>query len=527
MAFRKVSASVEDEVAAIRAHFGERLDLPCLIVANGPSNVEARLTAEEIEGSVIFRANSFFLEDEPRYGVRVDGFFHSIDVKELRRSLDEVQKLGRYRIGAFFQPHIGSDSPERVSSPEAARMQPNFNHWSVLATDPTLALAMMARPLPTQGVQMLAFAAILGFRRLRVAGLDLFSGVARRYAWEVPEALKAGWKPEDEGPGYPTNHSLERDLFFLRAIRARYRFELTGITGMEALAPFLDRSEPRRAAPPPPAPAPARAFVTLADGRYAIGAMALARSLARVSEAPLVALHSDSETPARLAHLPNLTCRRVAPLENPNAIGQARFRAAYTKLRVFELTEFGRIVFLDADCVVLKPIDALFEGDGFLAAPDWGEALAPGFNSGVFAFTPSPALRDRVLAAAASMTSADGGDQGLLNAVLGGEVRLLPPEFNTLKRLPVHHPQLVNPAETKVLHFVGRKPWDPTNLEPDYAALEAVWAGFLEAEDWRIVHEMNRRMVAALLKRSGEGGGRTAAGGGLGRAALRRLGLAR
>src|SRR5687767_7950820 len=164
MAFPRNYVSVPDEIDRIRFHFGSRLSQPCLIVGNGPSSQEARLSADDLHRTVIFRTNWFFLETEKRYGNTVDGFFWSVDNKGLRKNISEVQRLGRYRIGSFFQPFTASDIRSEVVTGEALEMAPSFDHWAVIASDPTLARYMMGRPLPTQGLQMIAFAAILGFK---------------------------------------------------------------------------------------------------------------------------------------------------------------------------------------------------------------------------------------------------------------------------------------------------------------------------------------------------------------------------
>ncbi len=500
MAFPRTYLSVDSQVGAIRDHFGDRISRPCYIVGNGPSAAEASLSPQEAEEAVIFRANWFFLEEEQGFGDRVDGFFWSVDNKGLRQNLKEVQKLDRYRIGAFFQPHTPSNRPDLVLIPEEEWLTPSFDHWAVLAQDPTLARYLMGRPLPTQGVQMIAFAAMLGFRQIHVAGLDFYAAAARRYAWDVPESAQAHLKPKDLAVGYESAHSLDLDLHLLRTIRQRYRFDLIGVSGMEVIAPYLDRSEPRRSAPAIRPEPPRRAFVTLADGRYALGCLALARSLAKVSDAPLIVLHSDPYAARVLRHLPNVILRKVEPVDNPNEESQSRFKGVYTKLRMFELLELERAVFVDSDCVFLKSVDELFEGDDILAAPDWGSELTPHFNSGVIAFTPSESLRDRVFDAIPSISSSDGGDQGLLNALFGDEVKLLPPEFNTLKRLPVNHPNLISMSDVRILHFVGMKPWNPLHMQKEFVGMERLWASFLEAEDWRHVFWMNKMFASGEVR---------------------------
>ena len=72
------------------------------------------------------------------------------------------------------------------------------------------------------------------------------------------------------------------------------------------------------------------------------------------------------------------------------------FGSTYSKLWTFGLLEFDRIVFLDADMLVLKSLDALFEERDFLVCRDSVEHANPNrFNSGLLAFTPSDELFDK------------------------------------------------------------------------------------------------------------------------------------
>lgn len=498
-AFPKNTLSVHQEIERIRNHLGDKLSRPCLIVGNGPSCSEVQLTPEEIGNFIIFRANWFFLEEEKRFGTRVDGFFWSVDNTGLRDRIQEVQRLDQYRIDAFFQPFQPSDSRDIAVTASAASFSPNFDHWAVIASDPTLARFMMGRPLPTQGMQMIAFAAIIGFKEIHLAGIDLYQDTARRYAWNVPDEVKVHLKEKDYQGGYEEKHSIDLDLHFLRAILHQYDVNLVGLSEMAVLAPFLTRSERRcsssvkREEPS----APKQIYVTLADGRYVLGCMALARSLARLTDIPLLVLHTDPYTPRALRHLPNVLTRQIDPIDNPHAHGQERFSGTFSKLRVFELLEYERVTFIDADCVVLQDIDHLFEANGFLAAPDWGIEIKSQFNSGLFCFSPTVELRDEIFSAISESESDDGGDQGFLNSVLRSSVKILPPEYNTLKRLPVYHPNLININDVKVLHFTGDKPWDYQSMQSQYISLEKIWIEFMEKTDWQHAFWIGKAFTAS------------------------------
>ena len=81
----------------------------------------------------------------------------------------------------------------------------------------------------------------------------------------------------------------------------------------------------------------------------------------------------------------------------------------YTKLNAWQLTQFDKCVFLDADTLVLKNVDELFDRPELSAAPDVGWPDC--FNSGVFVFVPSEATYQSLIQHAASFGSFDGKKQ--------------------------------------------------------------------------------------------------------------------
>src|SRR3546814_7593778 len=65
-----------------------------------------------------------------------------------------------------------------------------------------------------------------------------------------------------------------------------------------------------------------------------------------------------------------------------------------------------------------------------------------------------------------------------------------------LKRFPVHHPNLINLEDVKVIHYVGDNPWDIHQKRAEFTQLERLWAEFLEAEDWRHEFWMNKTFIS-------------------------------
>lgn len=94
----------------------------------------------------------------------------------------------------------------------------------------------------------------------------------------------------------------------------------------------------------------------------------------------------------------------------------SRFWGVYTKLMIFNLTQYERIVYLDADTLVARNVDELFLCDAALCA-----VLRAGerFNSGVMVVRPSEGTLDDMLRRIADTPSYTGGDQGFLNEYFG------------------------------------------------------------------------------------------------------------
>lgn len=110
--------------------------------------------------------------------------------------------------------------------------------------------------------------------------------------------------------------------------------------------------------------------------------------------------------------------------------GRPDLTTVLTKLHVFRLTQFSKIVFLDADVLPIRPISHLFSLPfEFSAAPDVGWPDI--FNSGVLVLTPGQEKFDQLNHLLASKPSWDGGDQGLLNEWRNGDWNRLSFTYNT------------------------------------------------------------------------------------------------
>jgi UDP-sulfoquinovose synthase len=132
--------------------------------------------------------------------------------------------------------------------------------------------------------------------------------------------------------------------------------------------------------------------------------------------------YSPRPAPVGLGELEAEGCRIVeaAPLPLSTAFRERHARAAlhgaapfakgekpafhdpldnFAKLRLWELAEYERVVFLDADTIVVRNIDRLLDYPEFCAAPNLYETLGDfhRLNSGVFVAEPNAATFERML----------------------------------------------------------------------------------------------------------------------------------
>ena len=259
-------------------------------------------------------------------------------------------------------------------------------------------------------------------------------------------------------------------------------------------APSLDRP-----------PADARAYVTLVtNADYLPGAVALLNSLARTgTTADTVVLHTAGVPVDALAPLAARGARLAAcdllPTSDPFNAAHARSEIHgrnpftkgekpafhtpldnFVKLRLWQLP-YRRMVFLDADTLVLQPIDRLFDYPEFSAAPNVYETLADfrRLNSGVFAARPSA----ETFAAMLARLDAPGAfwkrtDQTFLEAFFP-DWHGLPIYDNLLQYVWFNLPELWDWRQVRVLHFQYEKPWDPANPKADrLRPLIDLWRAF-------------------------------------------------
>ncbi|KAK7753109.1 glycogenin glucosyltransferase [Diatrype stigma] len=152
---------------------------------------------------------------------------------------------------------------------------------------------------------------------------------------------------------------------------------------------------------------------------------------------------------------------RNSQTENLQLMGRADLHSAFTKINLWKLTQFRKIVYIDADIVAYRAPDELFDlPHAFSAAPDIGWPDL--FNTGVMALTPNMGDFDAMLSLAERGVSLDGADQGLINEHFKDNHNRISFTYNVT---PSAHYQYL-PAyrhfqnSINMVHFIGSdKPW--------------------------------------------------------------------
>ena len=263
-----------------------------------------------------------------------------------------------------------------------------------------------------------------------------------------------------------------------------------------------------------------RGWVTLlTQPNYLVGVRALNASLRGVgSRYPLVVMVTADidDDSRRLLADDGCLIREVEPVrpveDDPEHYANARFAEVWTKLAVWRLTEFDRVVFLDADMLLIQDMDELFDlglAEDQIAAchacrcnpnkiasypaswrpencfytqlesqtmPDEADDY---LNGGLLVLRPDQAVYDELMVELATVTDLSRypfAEQDFLNEHFRGRWQPLPYVYNALKTLPFQHPGIWDADAVKNIHYIIDKPWQQP-LDPDdrYYPLTRLW----------------------------------------------------
>ena len=248
------------------------------------------------------------------------------------------------------------------------------------------------------------------------------------------------------------------------------------------------------------------AFATLVtNADYALGALALARSLRRVcTDWPLVVLAPPNAPNLEELEREGCIVRQVLQPELSEAFKARHSRDAqharspftkgekptfhdpldnFIKLRLWQLEDYQRVVFIDADAIVVRNVDKLFSYPEFSAAPNLYESLTDmhRMNSGVFVAEPNPRIYDDMLTRLDAPESYwRRTDQTFLQTYFP-DWHGLPYTFNVLQYVFFNLPELWHWPSIKVVHYQYEKPWQADHPKRDrLAPLIDLWYRILE-----------------------------------------------
>ncbi|XP_054796120.1 putative UDP-glucuronate:xylan alpha-glucuronosyltransferase 4 [Prosopis cineraria] len=215
------------------------------------------------------------------------------------------------------------------------------------------------------------------------------------------------------------------------------------------------------------APRVAYATILHSSEAYVCGAIALAQSILHTLKhyplkpsADLILLADESISPKSTRGLQTAgwKIKRIKRILSPFAKKNSYNRWNYSKLQLWKLTQYDKVIFIDSDLLVLKNIHDFSAYPQLSAAPNDFSF----FNSGLMIIEPSQCLFDEMMKKRFEVESYNGGDQGFLNEIFTWWHRL-PSKLNHLK---FHERRGNKDAEKETelegvyaIHYLGLKPW--------------------------------------------------------------------
>ncbi|KAJ7958149.1 Hexosyltransferase [Quillaja saponaria] len=210
----------------------------------------------------------------------------------------------------------------------------------------------------------------------------------------------------------------------------------------------------------------AYATVLHSSEAYVCGAITLAQSLLQTgTKRDLILLIDNSiSAPKRDAlAAAGWKIRFITRIRNPRAEKNTYNEYNYSKFRLWQLTIYDKIIFIDSDIIVLRNLDILFHFPQMTATGNDASI----FNSGIMVIEPSNCTFRILMDTREDIVSYNGGDQGYLNEIFVWWHRL-PRRVNFLKNFWANttgEASVKNelfgadPPKVYAIHYLGLKPW--------------------------------------------------------------------
>lgn len=224
------------------------------------------------------------------------------------------------------------------------------------------------------------------------------------------------------------------------------------------------------------------AYATLlGNNEYFEGTLALIKSLRDLkAKYPIIVMVTDDVDELYKKYLRSIMVNvmeikkiNIDPqlIKKNNINGQPKWSNSFTKLAVFNLVEWDKIVFLDSDMVILKNVDNLFDHPSLSAvvadkfyptSRQWTE-----LNSGTLVLAPNQEEFKRLTALIPNNAETPLGDQDILHVAfpnwrtnmklhLGYEYNIFSKHIDYYKKIKSHRSK----KQEAILHYTGPiKPW--------------------------------------------------------------------
>lgn len=163
-------------------------------------------------------------------------------------------------------------------------------------------------------------------------------------------------------------------------------------------------------------------------------------------------------------------------IRNNSSVKQKQWSNTFSKLLIFGMTQFDKIVFVDADMYICKNIDDLFERENLSAVAAGryypGNSNWVTLNSGLMVIIPKQGEDTRLINLLRFMRSKNGiGDQDVIHTAYPEwpkkNSKHLGQEYNIFALYEAFYvKEFIKHSEIKVIHFTGEmKPWDMSLIQ--------------------------------------------------------------
>ncbi|KAF5192985.1 Hexosyltransferase [Thalictrum thalictroides] len=206
---------------------------------------------------------------------------------------------------------------------------------------------------------------------------------------------------------------------------------------------------------------PKEAYVTILHSSevYVCGAIVLAQSIIQSNSTKDLVLLADKsirKKSRQALKAAGWKIKIIERIQSPYAKRGAYNEWNYSKLRIWQLSAYDKIIFIDSDLIILKNIDKFFLYPQLSAIGN--DKLL--FNSGIMLVEPSECVFKRLMKEMYTLISYNDGDQGFLNEAFTWWHRW-PRRLNFLKIFKgmSNNKQHKVPTSVYSIHYLGLKPW--------------------------------------------------------------------